>query len=212
MSPHDNDHDHHHHVPALAGTTEEELIRRLPPLQHRPRLDIEELRETVAVFEALPRFEYPIRSFTDLLDKLGGPNATVTIVGVRARVVDLEGRISAAYFPIGSADDFVAKVGELIARNRKKVADPMGEFQRILRDLPRLDFPIASRAALRDALGNVEIRFGRATRTAAQVAEDLPDDYFPITSGEDLRRKALRSMMKRPLLVPHRHEYHDSSE
>jgi hypothetical protein len=190
-------------IPALASTEEDELIRRLPRLRRRPRLDIEELRETVAVFEALPEFRYPIESFTDLMDKLGGPEATVTIVGVRARVVDLEGRIAANYFPIGSADDFVAKVGELIARNRKKVADPPAEFQRIRRQLPDLPYPIADRAALRRALGDMQIRFGRSTRTAEQVAGDVPDGYFPIRSEDDLRRKALRLMVKRPLLTRH---------
>jgi hypothetical protein len=189
-------------IPALATTEEDELIRRLPPLQHRPQLDIEELRETVVVFEALPTLTYPIISFTDLVHKLGGPNATVTILGVRARVVDMAERITASYFPIGSTDDFVAKVGELISRNRKKVANPAQEFNRIRRELRDLSFPIANRAALRAALGNTEIRFGHSTRTADQVVADVPDAYFPIQSEDDLKRKALRLMVKRPLLTP----------
>jgi hypothetical protein len=116
------------------------------------------------------------------------------------------GRISASYFPIGSSDDFVAKVGELLLLNRKKVADPLQELERIRQTLPRrFAFPIADREALRGALGDSRIPFGRVARTADQIAEAVPDDYFPILSEQDLDRKALRLMQKRPLIEP-RHE------
>lgn len=192
-------------IPMLDSSQDDRLLDKLPPLRNLPRLAIEELREAAAVFEVLPDVEYPIISFTDLLEKLGGPDATISIVGVRFRPADMEGRISASYFPIGSSDDFVAKVGELLLRNRKKFPDPFQELERIRQVLPRFAFPIADREALRRMLGDSRIPFGRAARTADQIAEAVPDDYFPIASEEDLDRKALRLMQKRPLIEP-RHE------
>lgn len=190
-------------IPALDVTQDERLLDKLPRLQHKPRLDVEELREAAAVFDALPGdLTYPILSFTDLLDKLGGVQARITIAGVNFRPADMSGRIPASYFPIGSADDFVAKVGELIARNRQKVPDPSREYEKIRRVVPRLTFPITDRRALREAIGNRRIPFGRVTRTAQQVAAAVSDDYFPITSEDDLQRKAFRLMQKRPLIEP----------
>lgn len=189
-------------IPALDSTRDHELRSQLPSLRHDPSLDVEELREAAAVFEALPQFEYPIASFVDLIAKLGGPNEHITIAGVTFRPVDMAGRMPATYFPIGSSDDFVAKVGELISKNRKKVPDPAKELKRIRRVLPSLSYPIKDRDALRKALEDTSIPFGRVTRTAQQVADAVPNDYFPIKSEQDLDLKALRLMQKRPLIEP----------
>jgi len=83
------------------------LVNRL--LQFQP-----ELRETIDLIrQVIGKVKFPIQSFDDLSEALGGDDKTVTFRGRTLTVGEARNLIPAYYFPIGSERDLVAKITDL---------------------------------------------------------------------------------------------------
>lgn len=57
--------------------------------------------------------KFPIASFLDLADALGGLETQISFCGKRMRLAEIERLIPAYYFPISNENDLIAKVDEL---------------------------------------------------------------------------------------------------
>jgi hypothetical protein len=76
-----------------------------------------EVEEVIrAVRQVSAGAKYPIQSFDELAQALGGDQGTVTFRGQQMRVGDIRRLIPAYYFPIGSEQDLIAKVSDLQSR------------------------------------------------------------------------------------------------
>ena len=62
-----------------------------------------------ALKHAVTRVTYPVRTFDELADALGG----ITIAGGAFSIADAEQLLPSYYFPIASEEDLVAKVADL---------------------------------------------------------------------------------------------------
>jgi hypothetical protein len=83
------------------------LINRLLP-------KYPDFRDTISVINLVTKnAKYPINSFEDLANAMGGDNATITFRGKTMTMADARSVIPAYYFPIASETDLVAKVGDL---------------------------------------------------------------------------------------------------
>ena len=73
-----------------------------------------DFQETAAVVrQVTTNAKYPINSFDDLAETLGGEQATLTIRGRATTLAELRGLVPAYYFPIGSERDLVAKIADM---------------------------------------------------------------------------------------------------
>jgi hypothetical protein len=95
------------------------------------------LREIERVAKQVSRRgNYPIRSYDELADALGGKNAEIDYEGRRRRVAEAE-QIPDEIYPINSEDDFVNKMASLrgargdepeeLPRGRQNDRRPPGE-------------------------------------------------------------------------------------
>lgn len=176
-------------------------LKQLPEVQYRPLVNSIEFAEIVKIFRGLPKLEYPIESAGELVEKLGGPNATHDIEGMKISPWRMVKYMPAYYFPIASVENFVEKMAELIRKNRKFVDVPK-EIESIKRRLPKMKYPITSREMLLESLGSEsQFQFQGKPVTPAEVIDKIPDAYFPIESEDDFLTKATILMATRPLLV-----------
>jgi hypothetical protein len=86
------------------------LVNRL--LQTQP-----EILETITVIKHVTaKAKFPIHSFDDLAEALGGDQATVTFHGRTLSLAEVRNLVPAYYFPIASERDLLAKVLDLSKR------------------------------------------------------------------------------------------------
>src|SRR5947208_3027714 len=67
---------------------------------------------------------YPITSANQLANALGGSNATVRIGSKDRQVAEVQ-QIPAAYFPIESEEDFIAKITNVLLRSGEPLEDKL---------------------------------------------------------------------------------------
>jgi hypothetical protein len=78
-------------------------------LRHFP-----EVEEVVRASKQISsRVHYPVANANELVEALGGDEATLTFQGRPYRVGDLRLMVPAYYFPIGNEDDLIAKLADL---------------------------------------------------------------------------------------------------
>lgn|GEM_PF-1849242 len=181
----------------------EGLWGRMPPVRQRPLVSSVDLREIVRVFEALPTLRYPIDTAADLLEQLGGEDATVQLAGIDVRVARMIGYLRAYYFPISSVENFIEKLAEVIRTNRPSV-DISTEVPKLKQSLGDLKYPIADSADLaRQSGGEDGVAFRRIDGKTAPLLTQMPEEFFPVESEEDLDRSLALALLSRPLISPH---------
>jgi len=83
------------------------LVNRL--LQSHP-----DLQDTISIVKQVNvKAKYPIASFDDLANALGGENASITFRGRTITMAEARSIIPAYYFPIASEADLTAKMADL---------------------------------------------------------------------------------------------------
>ena len=81
-------------------------------LQHFP-----EASEIIQSIKQLStKASFPINSFDELADAMGGENTTVTFRGQFMTLAEVRKYIPAYYFPIGNEHDLIAKIADLRQR------------------------------------------------------------------------------------------------
>src|SRR5437867_649442 len=100
----------------------------------------EQQRELVQIVKQITATtKFPIGSFDDLVDAMGGEKATLKFLGQSHTLAELRDRIPSYYFPIGSERDLVAKFRDL-AKARPRAFEE-APFESALKLLP----PVAAR-------------------------------------------------------------------
>jgi hypothetical protein len=110
------------------GITEQDLrlIKRV--LQLYP--EVEELILTVK--KVASSTKYPIQSFSELAEALGGEESVVNFRNQPMSLKEVRALIPVYYFPIGSEEDLIAKIADLQARGlRRGYGEPGQEVQDI---------------------------------------------------------------------------------
>ena len=176
-----------------------DALSRLKQVKLRPLVAPSELAEIGLVMEALPDLEFPIGSAGELLDQIG-EDRRLEVVGLKTDPARMIKYMPAYYFPVSSYENFVEKMAELIRLNRRDF-DSEKVREKIREKAREIEFPIKHRDALMRALKETPVFnvAGRKMDTAA-VVKDLPDDFFPIESHDDLEVKGLRHLRGRPLI------------
>jgi hypothetical protein len=83
------------------------LVNRLLPTHP-------DLHDTISIIKQVnAKAKYPITSFDDLAQALGGENGTFTFRGRTMSMAEARGIIPAYYFPIASEADLAAKIADL---------------------------------------------------------------------------------------------------
>jgi hypothetical protein len=178
----------------------EELMAGLS-VRYPPLVGVSDLREVKQVLAVLPDLEFPVNSAGELIEKLGGPDQNLRLVGITVEPLRMIKYMPSYYFPIASMENFIEKMAELIRDNRKQVNVPE-ELARIKEQLPTLRFPIDSPEDLLRITGaNRVIRFQGGPVDPQQIMRRLPQDFFPINSEEEFDSKVAQLMMTRPLIV-----------
>jgi hypothetical protein len=75
---------------------------------------VEEVVKTARAVEK--KVKYPIRSFKELADALGGEDAEVTYEGKPRKVGHVRRMIPSDYFPIDNTEELIARIADLQAR------------------------------------------------------------------------------------------------
>ncbi|MEO7084736.1 MAG: hypothetical protein ABI442_04705 [Gemmatimonadaceae bacterium] len=87
-----------------------DLVKRV--VKHHP-----EVAEAIATVSAVTaKATFPIKSFQDLAESMGGLHATMEFRHRSFTMAELESRIPAYYFPIANENDLIAKIGDLSKR------------------------------------------------------------------------------------------------
>ena len=84
------------------------------PVQSKARERVEQIVRTVNSISG--NLTFPIRSFKELSDALGGEGAEVQHGGERRKVALVRGLIPDAYFPIESREELITKIIDLQSR------------------------------------------------------------------------------------------------
>lgn len=177
------------------------LLKKLPPLQYTPLVEVPDLHEVVKVFAVLPALEYPIGSAGELIEKLGGPDKTFEVVGVTVDPLRMIKYMPAHYFPIASVENFIEKMAELVRNNRKQTDVPT-ELESLKKQLPKLSYPISDAKALLKMVGPKKAyKFQGIAILPEQMVHYIPSHFFPIRSEEDFDKKVAQLMLTRPLIV-----------
>ena len=87
-----------------------ELLQRI--LRNHPQVG--EALEAVSAI--MTRAKFPIGSYADFVEMMGGPGATLTLAGGRYTLAELEQHVPSYYFPIANENDLIAKVGDFAKR------------------------------------------------------------------------------------------------
>jgi hypothetical protein len=81
-------------------------------LKHHPQV-----AEAIAVAATvISKVRFPINSFQDLTDAMGGADAAVQFGGRSFTLAQLESQVPCYYFPIANENDLIAKIGDLSKR------------------------------------------------------------------------------------------------
>jgi hypothetical protein len=82
-----------------------------------------QVAEAVAIASSLVgKVHFPVNSFQDLTDAMGGPQTAVQFGGRSFTLAEIECQVPAYYFPIANENDLVAKLGDLSKRMPSTVA------------------------------------------------------------------------------------------
>ena len=174
--------------------------------KYRPRKPLaatSDLSEADKVMPHIQRLRYPIESPTDLVEQLGGRDATLVIEGVQVSPHRMMRYLSARYFPISSSENFRAKIAELIRQQRDPV-DLHHEVQAIRQQLPSLKYPIDDHDGLIKQLAGKKFKFYGREVYPEIATHHVPRDIFPIVSEQDFHKKIevlIRTMVNRPIIA-----------
>jgi hypothetical protein len=73
-----------------------------------------QLAEAIAAASTvISKAQFPINSFQDLTDAMGGAEATLQFGPRSYTLAELESRVPSYYFPIANENDLIAKIGDL---------------------------------------------------------------------------------------------------
>lgn len=73
-----------------------------------------QLAEAIAAAsKVISKVQFPINSFQDLTDAMGGTEATLQFGPRSYTLGELESRVPSYYFPIANENDLIAKIGDL---------------------------------------------------------------------------------------------------
>ncbi len=76
-----------------------------------------ELRESYEILtKIMDKGKFPINSFQDFSELMGGDDATMSFAGKVMKLRDVEGMVPSYYFPISNEHDLSAKVRDLTSR------------------------------------------------------------------------------------------------
>jgi len=187
------------------GSPAEELLSPFRDAAHKPFVQLEDLRETRLVLDALPRLEFPINSAGELVDKLNRAGGQLQIVGLAVDPAFMVGRVPPHYFPIASLENFAEKIADLIRQNRKKV-NVTEELKGVKSQLPKkMRFPIANVEELVEQLGAKKAyKYRGGSVEPGEIADRIPREIFPIASEKDFDLKISALMANEPLIVADR--------
>ena len=186
-------------VPGSTGQSA--LLKQLPARSYALALGAVDTRRVIKIFSALPPLQYPINSAGELIEKLGGRDASLTIAGRTVRPARIVGKLPAYYFPIASFENFAEKIAGAIramkrgakasatAKSSVRIAASSSmrsrstEVDALRAQLPPLQFPIRNADALIDALkAGGPYRFRNRTIAPHTLKALLPANMFPIPS------------------------------
>jgi hypothetical protein len=97
---------HHRHGHTEIGPADIELLRKI--FRFYPGIE-----EMLNILRRVAPVGYPIASFADLEDGLGGSDATITLGGKPTPLRAIARRVPMHYFPIANENDLIAKMIEL---------------------------------------------------------------------------------------------------
>jgi hypothetical protein len=81
-------------------------------LKHHPQV-----AEAIAIASTvISKVRFPINSFQDLTDAMGGAETAVQFGGRSFTLAELEDQVPCYYFPIANENDLIAKIGDLSKR------------------------------------------------------------------------------------------------
>lgn len=93
------------------------------PLLNRLMAQNPSFAETANVVKAVTsKTKFPVNSYEDLTQALGGESAAITFGGRTMTLAQIKQFVPAYYFPISSEADLVAKIGEMQSRATTTVA------------------------------------------------------------------------------------------
>ena len=76
-----------------------------------------ELRESFEIVRTITtKAQFPINSFSEFSEAMGGDDATISVAGQVMRMKDVASMVPAYYFPIANENDLIAKVSDLTNR------------------------------------------------------------------------------------------------
>jgi hypothetical protein len=184
-------------VPGSTGQSA--LLKQLPARSYALALGAVDTRRVIRIFSALPPLQYPINSAGELIEKLGGRDASLTIAGRTVRPGQIVGKLPAYYFPIASFENFAEKIAGAIRAKRSgakasattrssvriaaSTRPRSTEIDALRAQLPPLQFPIRDADVLIDALkAGGPYRFRNRTIAPHTLKALLPANMFPIAS------------------------------
>jgi hypothetical protein len=178
-----------------------EIVKKIASVEYIPVVHEHDLLEIEKVFASIPKLEYPINSYAELIEKLGGSGKLHQVAEVTVDPMRMIKYMPAYYFPIGSVENFIEKMAELIRANRKKVDVPK-EMEAIRAQLPRLVFPIKTPEELHQQLQDRgQYKFQNRNVNAMEMIKRIPSQFFPFKDRDDFENKIIHSLLYRPLIV-----------
>lgn len=179
----------------------QEILKQLPGLRHQPFVGAADLEEIEKVFRALPPLDFPINSIGEFIDKLGGPDQMLRMADTEVNPLRMIKYMPAYYFPIASMENLIEKMAEMIRQNRKQVDIPRA-LEDLRRQLVGINYPIGDAATLIKLVGGRgHYRFMGADINPEELLKRVPSGFFPVQSQDDLERKVIWLLRKRPLIV-----------
>jgi len=161
------------------------------------------MAEADKIMPHLKHLKYPIESPTALLEQLGGQKGTLQIEGVKVSPHRMLRYVPASHFPISSAENFRAKIASLIREQRDRV-NIQDEAEGLVKQLPRLKYPIAGHKQLIDQLAGKRFQFFGRTVRPEVATYHVPPTTFPIKSQQDFQekiRQLIQAMANRPIIA-----------
>lgn len=180
----------------------EKLLSGISGLRFRPLVNGADLREVRKVLDVLPKLELPIHSAGELIERLGGAERYLDVVGVEVNPLRMIKYMPAYYFPITSLENLIEKMAELVRQNRPQVDVP-AELGSLKKALPDLKFPIETADEMLSQVKERQatIRFRGQVMDPEVVVKEAPPGFFPIRSQDEFDQKVAQAMRDRPLIV-----------
>lgn len=180
-----------------------DLLSRMPKFRVVPLVGSADLRELRVLMPYLEKLEYPINSAGELIEQIGGSDASFDVYDVKVEPMRMIKYMPAYYFPVASLENLVEKMAELVRANRKAVDLPT-ELAELRRQLPPMRFPIEDRNQLLKQIGTERsFRFQGVPYRPSEVIDRVPESAFPLQSAEDFELKVGELMLHRPLIAGH---------